>query len=413
MRKGWLVLCAAAFALGACSSGSDDGSGSPGGGNGDGNGDGTGVEAVSAKFLGTRPVEGLEIKTRGTDRTQTTDADGEFEFVNGDIIEVFIDKLSLGTAPARRIVTVDDLSAAQSAQTTALTTKQSGDFSNRTVNVLRTLETLGRDNGTNLDVGEAILSDEQVAALQLDSEPDAYAQSYNDADVGGQPLLTEDRIVEDFITVVSEATDELLDLVLEDLYGTWSVLAEEPGGPGRVSGMAFRANRDLDVFGEIFDNPSEAGNLVEARWDIVTVDGAPALRISSGGDFDFPFVGFDGRSIVVEIPDGNGSFEERFTLTPINIPARLIAVGDWELVGAQRDPEPFSFAIDGSFVQGSSDDQVTGEWSVDALKYVAEYENGDVDDCFFSGLEGETDLRFTCALAGSSEQETEVFLTPQ
>ncbi|MCB2422799.1 hypothetical protein [Thalassolituus alkanivorans] len=199
-----IVVFVCVAALAACGGGS-------GGGSDDG--DSRTPTVLTGVFLDS-PVAGMTYNTET--QTGTTNADGEFRFVEGETITFSIGQVQLPSGPASKTVTPIDLAA------DAATPEQK---ENEVTNMLRLLQTLDADG--NPENGITISADATAAATQavdFSVPTDDFAQ--NDAVValvtdGGQAVPVTGLVS------VEAATEHFEDQLSNDLAGAW--LLDNPG----------------------------------------------------------------------------------------------------------------------------------------------------------------------------------------
>lgn len=193
-----IVVFVCVAALAACGGGS-------GGGSDDG--DSRTPTVLTGVFLDS-PVAGMTYNTET--QTGTTNADGEFRFVEGETITFSIGQVQLPSGPASKTVTPIDLAA------DAATPEQK---ENEVTNMLRLLQTLDADG--NPENGITISADATAAATQavdFSVPTDDFAQ--NDAVValvtdGGQAVPVTGLVS------VEAATEHFEDQLSNDLAGAW------------------------------------------------------------------------------------------------------------------------------------------------------------------------------------------------
>ncbi len=236
----WLSLFSMlllAFSLVACG-GSDGGGGGGIGANNDGGGGGGNIDANNdgggsgdggdkqGQFIDSA-VGGLTFST--ATRTDTTDAEGHFTYVEGETVEFFVGGIKIGESLAKSIITPIDLVPGAVDETHPTVT-----------NIVRFLMTL--DDDGDADEGLTITQEVQEALLGLTID---FSQSVEDfeADADVTAIVAKLADITDAGTTalvsIELAQEHLSDTLVEVdtqalLIGTWKVVETNDGEAGEI-----------------------------------------------------------------------------------------------------------------------------------------------------------------------------------
>jgi len=218
MKSPWILrlpaVCAASvLALGlaaaGCGGGDDDDSSGPG-------------PTVKTGVLVDAPVKGVKwtaVSSGGASRTGTTNADGEFEFVDGDRVTFMIGAVDLGTVAGRETVTPLEIAQAELAEGTPVADVEVKDYATNLARFLQTFDADGNpDNGIDIPTAVVTAADTavtfEVPLETFGADGSAFAQLAQET---GDSIVS----IEDAVAHVREEARKLL-------ANTW-VLVDKQG----------------------------------------------------------------------------------------------------------------------------------------------------------------------------------------